>query len=343
MLKGIQVYALVGESGTGKSFRAKLVAQKYDLQAIIDDGLLIQNDKILAGKSAKRESNFLGAVRVALFDDKAHRDEVAKVLQKNNFKRILVLGTSEKMANKICLRLQLPAPTKFIHIEEIASREEIEQAIRSRRIEGKHVIPVPAIEVKKSYPQIFHNAIRVFFGKKEKKQKITASNTKVYEKSVVRPEYSKKGRLEISEAALTQMVMHCVNECNSEIRVKKLVIKTEDRGYRLIITIDVPFGTQLSGEIYNIQQYIIQNIERYTGILIEEVSIIIDKIYQVEKDQHSQTNLISPQEIIKKIKDIATSEVDSKIAKKEEIKNAKKAKREAKLKEKQLKKEKRKN
>ena len=43
----ITVFALVGLSGTGKSFRAKLLADKCSLEAIIDDGLLIQNDKIL--------------------------------------------------------------------------------------------------------------------------------------------------------------------------------------------------------------------------------------------------------------------------------------------------------
>ena len=75
--KGITVYALVGESGTGKSFRAKLLAQKFGLEAIIDDGLLIMDDKILAGHSAKREKTFLAAVRVALFDDKDHRDAIA--------------------------------------------------------------------------------------------------------------------------------------------------------------------------------------------------------------------------------------------------------------------------
>ena len=79
------------------------------------------------------------------------------------------------------------------------------------------------------------------------------------------------------------MVMHCVSEFDKEVRIKKLVIKTNERGYRLIVTIDVPFGTQLSGKIHNMQQYIITNIERYTGILIEEVSIIIDKISKPEK------------------------------------------------------------
>ena len=98
------------------------------------------------------------------------------------------------------------------------------------------------------------------------------------EKSIVTPEFSKKGRIEISEAALSQMAMHCVTEFSPEIRIKKLAIKTDSRGYRIVLTIDVPFGRQLTGEVHKMQQYVIEKIERYTGILIEEVSIIIDKI-----------------------------------------------------------------
>ncbi len=277
--RGMQVYALVGESGTGKSFRAKLLAQKYGISALIDDGLLIQDDKILAGKSAKREKTYMGAVRAALFDDKEVRDQVARTLQKLKIKKILLLGTSEKMVEKIAVRLQLPPPEKIIKIEDIASREDIEKAIRSRQIEGKHVIPVPAIEVKKSYSHIFYNSIReILKGRKKPVAVGGNADSKMSEKSIVTPEFSKKGRIEISEAALSQMAMHCVSEYDADIRIKKLSIKTDKRGYRLIITIDVPFGKQLTGEIHNLQQYIIDNIERYTGILIEEVSIIIDKI-----------------------------------------------------------------
>ncbi len=273
--KPCTVYALVGESGTGKSFRAKLIAEKYGIDAIIDDGLLIQNDKILAGHSAKREKTYMGAVRVALFDDKEHRDEVAKAWKKAKIKKLLILGTSEKMVMKIATRLQLPPPQKIIHIEEIASREEIEKAIKSRQVEGKHVIPVPSIEIKRNYSQIFSNSIKVFFSKKNPFKK---NDGKLFEKSIVQPEFSKKGRIEISEAALTQMVMHCVAECEPAVRVNKMTIKTDSRGYRIIITIDVPFGTQLTGKIHKMQKYIIDKIESYTGILIEEVSIIIDKI-----------------------------------------------------------------
>lgn len=274
--KGISIFALVGESGTGKSFRAKLLAQKYGISAIIDDGLLIQEDKILAGHSAKREKTFLAAVRVAVFHDKRYRDEVARALKKNNIKRIIILGTSDRMVNKIAMRLQLPKPSKIIRIEDIATQEEIDFAIRSRKIEGKHVIPVPSLEIKRNYPHIFYDSIRVKLTRKEKP--ISANNTKIYEKSVVRPEFSKRGRVSISEAALSQMVMHCVREFDPQIIIKKLTIKTDAHGYRLIITTDVPFGTQLAGKIHSLQKYIIENIERFTGILIEEVSIIVDKI-----------------------------------------------------------------
>jgi hypothetical protein len=140
------------------------------------------------------------------------------------------------------------------------------------------VIPVPSIEVKRSYPHIFYDAIRIF--KRKPLPNGIGPAPKVHEKSVVRPEYSRRGKVIISEAALSQMVIHCVDEYNAEIRIKKMVVKDDEMGYRLVITIDVPYGTQLGGNIHEMQQYIIDNIERYTGILIEDVNIIIDKIIQ---------------------------------------------------------------
>jgi adenylate kinase family enzyme len=277
IFKRRKVFALIGESGTGKSFHAKLVAQKYGIELIIDDGLLIRDNRILAGHSAKKESSFLAAVKVALFDEKSHRDDVARRLQSEKFRRVLILGTSVKMVNKIAARLQLPPPQKIIKIDDIASQEEIDKAIRTRRIEGKHVIPVPSIEIKRSYPSIFYDAIRIFKRKKMAPAGIGTIPT-MHEKSLVRPEYSKHGKVIISETALGQMVILCVDEYNKDITIKKILVKDADMGYRLVITIDVPYGIQLGGNIHDLQQYIIDNIERYTGILIEEVNIIIDKI-----------------------------------------------------------------
>jgi hypothetical protein len=274
LVKGVRVYALVGESGTGKSFRAKLVAQKYGIDMIIDDGLLIRGDSLLAGRSAKKEQLYMAAVKTALFHDKAHRDEVARALQRERFRKILVIGTSERMARKICERLQIPHPVKVIKIEDIASRDEIDKAVRSRKVEGKHVIPVPALEVRRNYPTIFYDSIRVFL---KRNFGAAPARPRVYEKSVVRPEYTKRGRVSISEAALSQMVIHCVDEFDDSLRVRRMNIRSDSQGYRLTVVLEVPFGTKLASNAHALQEYVVDNIERFTGILIEEVNIVIDR------------------------------------------------------------------
>ncbi len=274
LLKGVKVYALVGPSGTGKSFRAKLIAQKYGIDYIIDDGVLIYNNKIVAGKSAKREKIFLTAIKTALFDEPDHRDEVEKFLKKSRFKRILLIGTSDAMVKKIASQLNLPPPSKLIYIEDVASKEEIERAKHSRSTEGKHVIPVPAIEIKRNMPHIFYESVKVFL----QNRLFFRDNSKVYEKAIVRPEFAKRGKITISETALTQMVLHCFDEYDSNIAVNKITVISDRKGYKLNMDVSVPYGLELAGNIHQLQGYIIENIERYTGILIEELNITIDKV-----------------------------------------------------------------
>ena len=43
--KTVRVFALVGKAGSGKSFRARLVAEKHQIDLIIDDGLLIRDHR----------------------------------------------------------------------------------------------------------------------------------------------------------------------------------------------------------------------------------------------------------------------------------------------------------
>ena len=106
-LQGVQVFALVGKSGTGKSFRAKLLAEKLDVPYIIDDGLLIHDTTILAGKSSKQEKNYISAIKTALFADPEHRDEMDRIIQERKIKNILLLGTSEKMVTRVAEVLEL--------------------------------------------------------------------------------------------------------------------------------------------------------------------------------------------------------------------------------------------
>ncbi|MDP2791733.1 MAG: hypothetical protein Q8O15_08280 [Rectinemataceae bacterium] len=279
-LRGVRIYALVGSTGTGKSFRAKLVAQKYGIEMIIDDGLLIRGDQLVAGKSAKKEALYLGAVKTALFHDKAHRDDVVKALQREKFRKLLVIGTSERMTSRICERLQIPQPFKVIKIEDIATKDEIEKALQSRQIEGKHVIPVPALEIRRNYPSIFYDSVRVFL---KKSFGSGASLPRIYEKAVVRPEYTKRGRVAISEAALSQMVVHCVDEFDPSVKVKRLAIRDDTQGYRITVVLEAPYGTKLASNAHALQEYIVDNIERFTGILVAEVNIVIDRLTAMRK------------------------------------------------------------
>lgn len=274
LLRGVQVLALIGRSGTGKSFRAQLLAQKYGIDLIIDDGLLIKDQNILAGRSAKKEKVKLTAVKTALFTDRDHVYEVLLALQRQNFKRVLILGTSEKMVRSIAQKLDLPHPHRIININDVATQEEIETARRARNNEGKHIIPVPSIEVKRNYPHMFLDSVKILI----RRSLPLRRKPQVIEKTVVTPEYASKGRIAISEASLSQMVFHCVSEFDSMLDIIKVIVK-EDRGtYSLEVVLSIPYGMQIAGRIHSLQQYIMVNIEKFTGIILKQVDITIGRV-----------------------------------------------------------------
>ena len=281
---GTRVYALVGKSGTGKSFRAKLVAETYGIDYIIDDGLLIQGNSIVAGKSAKRESVYMSAVRTALFDDPLHRHEVVKAISSRKIRKILLLGTSERMIARTAERLKLPPPFKTVFIEEISSEEDIEKAQKSRNEEGKHVIPVPSIEVERDYPHLISDTIKVLFrtGNRLRKKK----NARVYEKSVVQPSFhsENEGTVSISEHALGQMIAHCVDEFDGELIVRKVKIRPHDGAYRIRSEVQVPFGHPLTENMHDLRNYVVDRIEKFTGIMIREFDLVVAGISRRDKN-----------------------------------------------------------
>jgi uncharacterized alkaline shock family protein YloU len=284
-LQGIQVYALVGKSGTGKSFRARLLAEKIGVHYIIDDGLLIHDTTIVTGKSAKHEKNYISAIKTALFTDPEHRQAVVQTIQDRKIKRILIIGTSEKMVKRLASALELPPICEIIKIEDIASQKDIEAAIKSRFEEGKHVIPVPTIEVTRDYAHILSDSIRIFF--KGSGGTNGVKRSKFFEKSIVQPSYHEQGTagtVSISEAALTQMILHCIDEYNCEVKVKKIKVRKRRSGYGIELSIEAPYGRALTSELHDLRVYIIKMIFKYTGIVLENLEISIDYISPRKKN-----------------------------------------------------------
>ena len=63
--KTMDVYTLVGKSGTGKSFHSMNLCKRLGIEAIIDDGLFIYRNRVIAGVSAKKEKTYI--IIVSLF------------------------------------------------------------------------------------------------------------------------------------------------------------------------------------------------------------------------------------------------------------------------------------
>lgn len=232
----MRVYALVGPSGTGKSHRALFVARQNNLQYIVDDGLLIHINKRIAGRSAKREQTYIAAVKRAIFHDPLHRDEVLSAIERLKPEGIMLIGTSDEMVEKIAHRLQLGSIEKIIYIEDISSEGEIELARRMRRQHGKHVIPLPTVELKADFSGYFLDRLRVFGLRR-------GTGLDVAEKSVVRPTFSYLGRYTISQRAMQQIVLHVATRHRvvKEVSKIKFLESLEGLGVELDVVINLGF------------------------------------------------------------------------------------------------------
>jgi uncharacterized alkaline shock family protein YloU len=270
--KKVKVFALIGGSGTGKSFRARLVAEKHHIDLIFDDGLLIRDQVILAGKSAKRERNRIKAIKRAILDDPVHIQEIQNALAKEDFDSILVLGISDKMIARIVERLELPYPDQIIYIEDVASEDEIDQAKESRR-EGKHVIPVPVLEVKKDSSHRVLDSIRLLL----KKHPVWKWKDEMVEKTIVQPQFSEKGRLAISETVIKQLVVHCIQEFARSIKIRKISVDTDSKDYRVEVRLILPYGVHIPDTLRELQDYTLSNINR-AGIQLGHLHLTVDRI-----------------------------------------------------------------
>ena len=187
----MEVVAFVGPSGTGKSHRAIGVAYDNKCDGIIDDGLLIKGTKILGGTSAKNEDNRIQAVKRAIFTDDEHARIVREALAKSNIRRLLIIATSDNMINKIVGRLGLDKPIKTVYISQIATKAEIKKARYSRLHDGKHIVPVPSVELKPHFTGYFADLPYNIFSKQRRQEKNA-------DRSIVRPAFSFYGKLLIA-------------------------------------------------------------------------------------------------------------------------------------------------
>jgi hypothetical protein len=265
-LRGVRVTALVGRSGTGKTFRARLIAEKRGMEVIVDDGLIIRGATILTGHWAKKESSIVAAARQALFAEKSHALEAREALKGFSFRNVLIVGTSLKMARKIAANLWLPSPSEVIRIGDIATLGEIEAAMRHRGSRSSHASPVPVVRVRRGPARSLLAAVGNVFRRVGRSPRIETPSTDA------------RGSVVFSESAVSQMALHCVKEFAPDIEVTGVSLSEEKGMFAIALRLRLAPQWSSAGRLHALREYILHGLERHTGILVREVELIVDEI-----------------------------------------------------------------
>ena len=266
----MKTYALVGKSGTGKSYKAMTFARQKGIEYIIDDGLLISKSKKVGGYSAKREATRMTAVKRAIFHFDDHREEMISLLIDEKPKSLLIIGTSLKMVNQIRANLGIESFDEIHMIEDISTEDEILIAKTIREKEGKHVIPLPTVEVKNDFGGYVLDKLKIVFRLGRHDEEI--------EKTIVRPTFSSLGNYFISKKALAQIVHYSA----SRVRGVERVIRIETSSDGSFMDVDVHISMFRMDGMYDvlesIQKEVRRNLEDTTCMYVRKVNIHLKRV-----------------------------------------------------------------
>lgn len=274
----IRVLAFVGPSGTGKSYRAQMVASENDIRFIIDDGLLIKDNEVIAGSSAKKAPTKIETVKHALFLKEKEKNEIIETIKKYKPEGILILGTSDGMVEKIAQNLALPNIEKTIYISDVATEEEMEKARRIRVTEGKHVIPVPTFEIKKDFFGYMLDPLQIF------KTKGKGKDPYISEKSIIRPTFSYLGNFTISDNVFKQIAQHIALRNNSIYRISKIRVQKREEGPEIYLEVILNYGSNIIDELQNFKVKLKKEIERLTSMNVQKIEILAKGLNVINND-----------------------------------------------------------
>ena len=275
----IKVYAFVGPSGTGKSYRAQMVAGEHDIHYIIDDGLFIKDNEVIAGNSAKKAPTKIETVKHALFLTEEEKQEIKKAIKKYKPESILILGTSDNMVHKIAENLNLPKIEKIIYINEIATQEEMETARRIRKTEGKHVIPVPTFEIKKDFSGYILDPLQIF------KTKGRGKDPYISEKSIIRPTFSYLGNFTISDTVFRQIAEYLATKTDFIDKIIKTRVDKTPEGPYIYMEVIVNYGYNIMEGLAEFKEKSKKEIEKLTTMNVQKIDIVAKGIKMPENKE----------------------------------------------------------
>lgn len=275
----IKVYAFVGPSGTGKSYRAQMVASEKGIKFIIDDGLLIKDNRVVAGLSAKKAPTKIETVKHALFLSDEEQQIIDKALKKYKPDKILILGTSDGMVEKIASNLGLPKVSETIYINDVATEEEIQTARHIRVTEGKHVIPVPTFELKKDFSGYLLDPLQIF------KSKGLGQKPYISEKTIVRPTFSYLGKFTISDTVFKQIIEYLASKMPAIYKIIRTRVTSSDAGPSIYMEVTVTYGYNMQRSLKELKEKARKEIENLTAMNVVSLDIVAKNMYIPQQDK----------------------------------------------------------
>ncbi len=276
----IKVYAFVGPSGTGKSYRAQMVASEKRINFIIDDGLLIKDNEIVAGLSAKKAPTKIETVKHALFLSKEEQQQIQKALKKYKPSKILILGTSDGMVEKIAANLGLPPISETTYINEVATEEEMKVARHIRETEGKHVIPVPTFELKKDFSGYLLDPLQIF------KSNGIGKKPYISEKTIIRPTFSYMGKFTISDSVFRQIAEYIADKMPSIYKVLRTRVQSSDAGTSIYMEVTVTYGYNIQDVLKEFRSRAEKEIEKLTSMNVIEFEVVAKNVYIPQNEEN---------------------------------------------------------
>ena len=275
----IKVYAFVGPSGTGKSYRAQMIASERGISFIIDDGLLIKENEVIAGESAKKAATKVATVKHALFYEESEREPIIKAFKKYKPESILILGTSDGMVQKIAANLGLPEISETIYITDVATEEEMKTARRIRVTEGKHVIPVPTFEIKKDFSGYLLDPLQIF------KSKGKGQQPYISEKSIIRPTFSYLGKFTISDLVFRQILEYLAVQTPAIHKILKARVDNFGEGVKIYMEVSIVYGFNVVEGLNKFKEKSRKEIEKLTAMNVVELDVVAKNIYAPQEEE----------------------------------------------------------
>ena len=273
----IKVYSFVGPSGTGKSYRAQMVASERNIEFIIDDGLLINNNQVIAGESAKKAPTKVETVKHALFYREEEKQEIVKAFKKYRPSSILLLGTSDGMVDKIAANLGLPKISERVYITDVATEQEMQTARKIRMTEGKHVIPVPTFEIKKDFSGYLLDPLQIFKSK--------GKGQKPYISEIIRPTFSYLGKFTISDLVFRQILDFLAKNTPAIHRVIKTRVDNLGEGVDIYMEVEIVYGFNVVEGLNLFKEKAKKEIEKLTAMNVVRLEVVAKSLYVPEKKE----------------------------------------------------------